>query len=162
MSNEATQTEGSAPQPDACAILMDLYKDDCTQARHHEEQRSSVTNIIVAVSAGLIAFIAHGKQLHHAAWMPCSLLIFLGLYGALCSAKHYERAQRHGIRARAYREKVAALCPTANLLEICDKAQKKTEHDFPCLARRKLYHLWIGLNLFISLLGALILFQALK
>ena len=162
MPTEEIKAHENTPLPDVSSLLMDLYKDDCTQARHHEAQRSSMTSIIVAVSAGLIAFIAHGKNVTHAAWMPCSLLIFLGLFGALFSAKQYERARRHGFRAKAYRVKLDSMYPTAQITTICKDADQEAQQEFPCLFQRRLHHFWIGLNLFISLLGAIILFQALK
>jgi hypothetical protein len=138
-------------------FLMTLYQDDCTQARHHETQRSTVANIVLAVSAALIGFATYDKTLSPADIVPSLLLVFLGVFGALFSAKQYERAKRHGHRAAAYRTQIAAMTQGADILTLMKDADGKTQKAFPHLSRLRLHPFWIALNAFITVTGLVML-----
>lgn len=43
-------------------ILWGMYQENCIQARHHESQRSTVTSILLSISAAILALVSLNKQ----------------------------------------------------------------------------------------------------
>ena len=76
-------------------ILWKLYEDNRNYARFHELQRSTATNLILAVSAGLIGLVTFDKNINLLDLPSVLFLDVLGIFGAIFSAKHYERARLH-------------------------------------------------------------------
>ena len=76
-------------------ILWKLYEDNRNYARFHELQRSTATNLILAVSAGLIGLVTFDKNINLLDLPSVLFLDVLGNFGAIFSAKHYERARLH-------------------------------------------------------------------
>jgi len=74
-------TKQSKPEAD---ILFKLYEEQWTQVRHLEDQRATVTNLIVVIASAILGFIV--QQGLSIEILPVSLLlIVLGVYGALTS-----------------------------------------------------------------------------
>jgi hypothetical protein len=134
-------------------ILALLYQEECSFARHHEELRASVANIIIAVSAGGMGLVAFDQKLA-VDDIPLTLFIaILGVFGAVFGSKHYERVRLHLNRARQYTKRLEELAPDmriASLREAGDEANKKR---FPRLFPLRLNSFWVALHLLIALLG---------
>jgi hypothetical protein len=79
----------SKPEVD---VLLKLYDEQWTQVRHLENQRATVTNLIVVIASAIIGLIV--QQGLSVEILPVSLLlIVLGVYGALSCDNYYERIQ---------------------------------------------------------------------
>jgi hypothetical protein len=149
---------GSGPVPDEDhAALRDahwkMYSENCTQARHHETQRSAVASAFIAIAGAVIGIITSHKALTPLDLPLTLLLVALGGFGAVFSAKQYERIQLHTRRARGYRDAYDALLPGAPLRSIKQKADDDNSKEFPQLSALRLNKFWIAMNLAISGLG---------
>jgi uncharacterized membrane protein YidH (DUF202 family) len=91
-----------------------MCQEHCTQGRHHEVQRATVSNFIIIVAGGLLAFIAN-KDVTRDKWVLAVFIIVIGLFGALFSAKQYERFSRHMGIASKYRHELEELLGTKPL-----------------------------------------------
>jgi len=85
-------------------FLWRMINEHMTQARHQETLRSSMTTLLITLSGAIIAFITFDKELTATDLAPAFLLLFLGVFGVLFSAKHYERFNFHISRVRVYRK----------------------------------------------------------
>lgn len=139
-------------------VFWKLYSEHCVQGRHHESQRSTVIGVTLAVAAAITGIATFDKGLGGLADGAMSIfLIFLGIFGAGFSLKHYERFNLHMQRARHYRDALDKLLPDQPIGRLKSEADKKHEKEFPRMCKWRLYRWWVGLNLAISLLGVALL-----
>src|ERR1700732_1188944 len=110
--------------PDPQTYLQAMYKEQCDQARQHENMRQQSTTLVLAVSAALAtvggtAFSATVQPLLSAG-APWVLALYallgwvvmeLARLGKALSLKHYERNMLHVARARQYRQRLLVLFP---------------------------------------------------
>lgn len=147
--------------PDISDFLWGMYEEHTTQGRHHETQRASVTNFIIVVAGGLVAFIAN-KDVTKDKWPLAAFLIIVGLFGALFSAKQYERFRFHMVAAGLYREELEKIVG-GDVDEIGHKAKGVHKSSFPSLlVKLRLYYFWIALHLLIMALGIALLVLTLR
>ena len=82
------------------------------------------------------------------------LLIILGLYGIVVTAKIYERTQMQVNRARKYRHRLDELVPDARLELLKKVADEEHFNRFPVMSKKiRLSRLWLALHGMIVLLG---------
>jgi hypothetical protein len=137
-------------------ILWKFYQEHCTWERHHEQQRASVTNLLLAVAAGVLGIVTFDKQLNNTDLPLTIFLIMQGIFGAIFSAKIYECFCMHQNRANHYRKALDFLLPDAKILKIRQDADNENEARFPKLHALRLHKFWIGLHLLITLFGAVL------
>jgi len=134
-------------------ILIQIYQEDCEFARHHENLRATVANIIIAVSAGILGIVAFDQKVNINDLPLTIFLTFLGIFGGIFSSKHYERVRLHLNRAKQYFSKLEAIAPATNLSELREKGNTANKSRFPRLFDLRLNRFWVALHLLISLLG---------
>lgn len=135
---------------DAC---WKLYAEHCTHVRHHEGQRSTVAASILAIASAIIGLVTFDKGIV-ASDLPLTILLaVLGCFGALFSAKQYERASLHTERARRFRDAVDATLPGKPLKSLKREADAAHEQDFPRLEKLRLNKFWVALYLLLSTIG---------
>jgi len=139
--------------PDEKDLLLALFQHNSEQARHHQIQRATTTNLIIVISSGIIGLIALDHQLNHADFYPALLLVVLGVFGALWSAKHHERFAYYTERARGYRDESDSLLPGAKLKTIKEAADEETKKKHKFLHKIQLWHLWVFLHIVIAVIG---------
>jgi hypothetical protein len=108
-------------------FLLAMYQEHTTHGRHHETQRAGATNLIIVVSGGILAFIAN-KGITKDTWPLAAFLFILGLFGALFSAKHYERYCYHRAHMRKYREHLES-CIGHGLGNIRTEAKEESKRN---------------------------------
>jgi len=141
-------------------FLWGMYQEHTNQGRHHETQRASVTNFIIIVAGGAIAFIAN-KNVTKDQWILAVFLIVIGLFGAIFSAKQYERFRFHMKAAGRYRQALEQNYKP-ELGDIRDDARLEHEKKFSkLLVSLPLYSFWIALHLLIAILGIILLLMTL-
>jgi hypothetical protein len=139
----------SKPEIDA---LLKLYEEQWTQVRHLENQRATVTNLIVVIASAILGFIV--QQGLSVEILPISLLlIVLGVYGALTSEKYYERIQLCIKRSTVFRDQIDKIQPEMNLAQIMKDFNTQHKERFPRLSKISLRSLWFFLHLAIALGG---------
>jgi hypothetical protein len=142
--------------PDKINILLDLYNEHCDWERHHENQRSSVTSILIAVAAGILGVVTFDGHINITDVPLTSFLIILGCFGALFSAKQYNSFTQHQERANKIREALDALVPDAKILTLRNAADKKTKLKNRVITKMRLHHFWNTLHILIALIGAIL------
>lgn len=135
---------------DAC---WKLYQEHCTHMRHHETQRSTVASSILVIATAILGVITFDKIIGPTDLPLSVLLIFLGAFGALFSAKQYERASMHTERARRYRDAIDAMLDGAPLKKLKKVADDDHAKDFPRLEPLRLNKFWGALYIVLALLG---------
>jgi hypothetical protein len=87
-------------------------------------------------------------------------IIILGVFGALFSAKQYERSRFHMSAAGLHRVELEELA-RVNLSKIRGDAEAKQKKDFPTTEAWRLNKFWTGIHALIAIFGAILLVQAL-
>jgi hypothetical protein len=82
--------------------LLGMYCESRTHARHYEDQRATVSNIIMLATVGLIGFIAQG-ELARDAWLLTVAIALVGAFGAVFTALYFRRIKRFEKQADEYR-----------------------------------------------------------
>ncbi len=137
-------------------VLWGLYLDHCTQCRHHESMRATVTNVFLTITAGVTGVIALDSEMN-ALDVPLTLFItLLGVFGAVNAAKNYERIQMHTERARSYRDALEELLPTTRIKALKQEADRKHNANWPRLHKVRLFWLWIGIQIGVVLFGVVL------
>lgn len=140
-------------------IWVRMYEEQIRHARHHESLRAQSTNLIVAVSAAILAFLSsktRSTPTHHALGV---LLIAINIYGLMLSLKHYERSRLHASVASHYRDAISAVTSLGGktIDDARTAAHKAHYRRFRIIRAIPAYVLWSGLHLAVALMGILIL-----
>jgi hypothetical protein len=136
--------------PDTATLAY--WNEHRQQLRQSESQRATLTNYVLVITAALTGLVAQYEFGPRA--LPLAILIIVvGGYGAVASAKYHERANYHLHQARALTKALSdagALLDNAAVLE-----QARADHNerFPLLYRIRLHTLWTTLNAAIALFG---------
>jgi uncharacterized membrane protein YidH (DUF202 family) len=142
--------------PDKVEVLLDLYNEHCDWERHHENQRSSVTSILIAVAAGILGVVTFDGHINIIDVPLTSFLIILGCFGALFSAKQYNRFTQHQERANKIREALDTFMPDAKILKLRNDADEKSKKKNLIISKMRLHHFWNTLHILIALIGAIL------
>jgi Ca2+/Na+ antiporter len=146
---------------DKTDFLWGMYQEHTTQGRHHEVQRATVTNFIIIVAGGVLAFVANGGVARDK-WVLAVFLIVIGLFGALFSAKQYERFRFHVVVAGKYRKELERLLDNS-LTGIREAGLSKHKSEFSSsIVKLRLHYFWIALHLLIMSLGVTLLIMTLR
>ncbi|HEX3960605.1 MAG TPA: hypothetical protein VHZ03_28860 [Trebonia sp.] len=133
-----------------------FWKEHREQLRQSESQRALLTNYILVIVAAVSGFIVQQHFVLHT--LPLSVLVIvIGLYGALASAKYHERAEYHLSQARALTRALVeggALSDHGSSLE-----EYRQVHylKYPRLHRIRLNRLWTGLHVGVCFYGIMLL-----
>lgn len=150
-------------------ILWKMYEDNRNQCRHHETQRSAVATLLLAVASGIVGLIKYDNLT--VAQLPLTLLwIVLGIFGALFSAKQYERYLFHRERYREYLAALDSILPNipvwsygrnrevqSDQLQALKKlADKRHAKEGNLLSKARLNWFWYTTYASITLLGVVL------
>jgi hypothetical protein len=136
-------------------VLLKFCEQQWMEAKQAEDQRATITNIILLVASAILGFIT--QKTLTSDMLPLSiLLIVLGIYGVITSEKLYERHQFHSARARSWRDRIDQLHPDAELLKRKEEAATAHNQKFSIMSRIRLHYLWVGLHLVIALAGVIL------
>jgi hypothetical protein len=130
---------------DTTDILLKHWEDQRTKFRHSEDQRATLTNIVLVVSSIGFGFLA--KQGLRDSMLAATIpLTIIGLYGVIASAKLAERASLHNRQGRAFADRLDELLPDLQLRQTYALARRRHNVAYGRLARLRLRHLWIALH----------------
>lgn len=138
-------------------LYLKLFQEYASEARHHEQQRATVTGFFSALAAGILTVVGLDKALCVSDIPVAVFLIAIGAFGCVFSAKQYERFFVCMERARQYRLALEETVPDSKILELKRNADKKAAARFPRLHDWRLGVLWVALHALIALLGSLLL-----
>ncbi|MBW4651716.1 MAG: hypothetical protein KME20_01455 [Kaiparowitsia implicata GSE-PSE-MK54-09C] len=137
---------------DETEILLKMHEEQWIHARHSEDQRATVTNLVITLASAGIAFIAQ-TGLNPTKLPITVLLIVLGFYGAFTSEKLSERSRYHIVRARLLRKRIDELNPNAKLEQLKEEAETYHKTRDSSMYEFKLHYLWLALHLAIAFTG---------
>ncbi|MFB7777744.1 hypothetical protein [Streptomyces bauhiniae] len=131
------------------------WKEHREQLRQCETQRSSLSSLLLVITAALSALIV--QQKFSTSVMPLCLFVALtGVYGAVAVSKYFERASYHLTQARALTKDLVELGVLGSD-EGLVRARVDHYQHFPRLHRIRLHRLWMILHLAIALYGLCLL-----
>lgn len=136
--------------------VLAYWNENRAQFRQSESQRAVLTNYVLAIAAAISGLVV--QQHFRILTLPLSIMVVLiGLYGALASAKYHERANYHLDQARALTKVLVqsgALPDSGPIL-----SQYRAEHyqKYPWLYRVRLHWLWTGLHLGVAAYGVVLI-----
>ena len=139
-------------------IWLRMYEEQTRHARHHETLRTNSTNVIVIISAAILALISSDSSSdaqHTTLWM---FLIVANGMGFLMSLKHWERSRLHHSVSDRYRTIVSdnAVLGNANLNE--ERKVGRMQHllKFRVLVWLPAHVLWPSLHAGIVVMAVLL------
>lgn len=136
---------------DQSTAVLAYLNEHRQQLRQSETQRSVLTNYLVVITAGLSGFIVQ-QQFARGTLAVALLIVGLGLYGALSTAKYHERAEYHLAQARALTQTLKSLGVLTDDPNL-DPARDRHYRKYPVLHRVRLHWLWTGLHLAVAAYG---------
>ena len=136
-------------------VWVRMYEEQLRHVRHHEVLRSQSTNIIVAISAAVLAFLGTSFSDSSSPTLLGTFLVAINGYGLLMSLKHYERSRLHVEVASAYRRRVSEVPALGDhTLEATRQcAHHAHKVNFTNTLGMRAYVLWSGLHLVLAALG---------
>jgi hypothetical protein len=143
----------NALMDDKIEMLWRLAKDNFEHGRQHEAQRSTVCGLCLVLAGAAVTAIGFDKELNSADFPFAVFVVGIGLFGALMSEKYYELFRLHGKTAEYLLKGISDLMPAPEIMAIKPAADAEHSRKFPRIARLRLHHLWVGLHLFVALIG---------
>jgi Ca2+/Na+ antiporter len=142
-------------------VLSSLCQENLEYCRHHERQRQAVTGFAIVVASALAVFTLSDKQLN--AWdvTVAFIIVVVGVFGAIMSAKHYERFDHHYERFRELRAALVARVDDLDIRTLNAQADARSEERSPYLSRWSLSRFWLGIHVVIIVVGLTLLVAAL-
>ena len=134
---------------------MRMYEEQLRHARHHETLRTQSTNLIIMISAAILAYLSSKIVLPSQSVVVGIFLILINLYGCIISLKHYERSQMHLEVSRHYRDVLSSLSAAGGTeLNKVRKAGRDAHNSQPNPIRKlRVYLLWSALHVLIALVS---------
>jgi hypothetical protein len=123
-------------------ILLNTINMYWNQSIQNENQRAAFTNYLIILIGALQGYIIQ-RQFDKFSILLSVLMIILGVFGALITAKYYERFRDQISRANILMEKLKEIEPTIDLNELEYKARQRHKKNFPYLIKIRLNWLWL-------------------
>lgn len=136
-------------------ILLHMIELNWTNARQAEDQRSAITGLIVVIASAIQGGLTQTGFSKNA--LPLTLmLVVLGAFGMLATAKLYERFQLNVAIAVNIRKRLEELNPDVQVKKIVDITENEHLAQHPILGRKvRLHNMWIMLHTLIVVLGTI-------
>jgi hypothetical protein len=141
---------------DEVDVLLKMWQEQRDQARQQENQRSTMTNLVLVVAAAGFGFLAKYGIRDAKMLLVTGPLTVLGAYGAISCAKFYERYHLHIAGALALKNRLDETYPQLRLEADRSAAHAEHQRKHPVLWRVRLNKLWIGLHGGIAAVGAIL------
>jgi len=133
-------------------VLLQFCEDHYTWCRHSENQRSTMTNLVITIAAALLAVIGYLGFV--VSTLPIAIfLVILGFYGIVMTLKFHERFRLHLELAGQWANRIDELCPNAKLNLLARQAFQKHKTTYVKLSKLQLHWFWVFIHILISLLG---------
>jgi hypothetical protein len=146
---------------DELEVTLEFWRDRRAQARQSEDQRATLSNLVLLVEVAGLGVIA-SQGLTRTMFAVSIPLIFLGAYGVVGTLKLYERHQLHASEARQIAKRIDQLMPSLEVKDALKDAARRHERRHPVLRRVRLHHIWTVLHVGGAMLGALLTVAILK
>lgn len=141
-------------------LLMMIVKEHWEEMRHAEDQRATITNLLIAIVALGSGFVTIVGLSAYTLFLG-ALLVVLGVYGCIMTAKLYERHQFDQKRVDYWYKQLDRLNPEAQFLALKELADREHYQEFAGILPKPLrfvtkihtHQLWLSLHASIALIG---------
>lgn len=137
---------------DSTDVLLQHWDEQRAQSRQCENQRATLTNMILLVASAALGFITQ-RGLDRPMLFVTVPLVVIGLLGAVASAKFYERFRLHNRQARRLTDQLVERLPDLAVDDAYTQARRQHNTRYRFLTKIRLHHLWISLHLAIAITG---------
>jgi hypothetical protein len=155
----------SAPGPGAgntkTQLLWSLYLSERDFIKHHEIQRTTASNILAAVAAGLIVASGNIETSPVEGLIIPVLLMGIGWFGFLFCGKLYSLLKLHAARSYEYLEMLGREHPELEIIRVKGKVDAENKKAYPFFSGLRLNRVWSLFHLLIFASGAIFFFIAL-
>lgn len=134
-------------------LLWNLYMSERGFIKHHENQRTTASNILTAIAAGLIVALGTGNLSVEIQMLISYLLSVIGFFGYVFCTKLYALIKLHASRSYEYLKILDSNFKEINVLEIKDLVQTKNKDNFKYFGKLGLNTIWRIFHLFICCTG---------
>ena len=142
-------------------IVLNEIDRQWSQAKQSEDQRATLSNFIVLIAVAAQGYIID-KDFPKRALVVAVVLMCLGLFGVVATAKYYERFRMSMTRVGRLREKLDGLFPDLKLDVTEALADRRHHSRYPYLSAVRLHLLWRAIMGSIFALGAYDLYVILE
>jgi len=152
-----------ADDKDKITIILAEFNSHVDWQRHNENQRAQLTNILLAISAAIIALIPKDRALTFNDWPVGAVLIGIGVFGVLAVMKYWERFLYHVRRTEALRNVLDSNFSNNLLNNARKEAIKEHNKGWRPFLKDKYFMqhwLWEGVFISIALIGLYFLGKA--
>jgi hypothetical protein len=125
-------------------LFLELYKEQTTHARHTEQQRQQMTQLILATGAALLGAMAALRFSIYCLPLAAAM-IRLGSFGSGFTRTYSDRLDGHTSRARELRKAADS--------EVAAGAAQRIFDENPVVKSDRIRTYWYGLNRAIQFLG---------
>ena len=133
-------------------FLLRVLEENWILARQAEDKRAMIAHVNIAaatVANEILVLVGFKKNA-----LPLTiLLMILGIYGIIATAKLYERSQYHIQRARKLRARLDELYPDTQVEMLQKSAENEHKILYPRLVNVRLNTIWLSLHTLIAILG---------
>lgn len=138
---------------DVSTIFTSLYSEHAAWSRHQESQRSSISNLIITITAISVGLISYDNKIDISD-IPFSIFIVLiGLFGIIFVYKYYVQFKYHDSRVEAYKNQLNSIVPNADILDIEKKSDNDHRGKYSLFSKLNLYQIWMVFHGFIVIAG---------
>ena len=137
---------------DQSGAVLAYWSEQRQQLRQSEGQRAVLTNYVLVIASALTGFAVQQK-LSRDTLPLATLVMIVGIYGAVTVAKYHERAEYHLTQARALTKTLICLGALPDDETLLDEHRQRHYAKYPRLHRIRLHILWTGLHATIAMLG---------
>jgi hypothetical protein len=141
-------------------VLLKMYETRYMLAKQAEDQRATMSNFLITIAAVMFAFISQ-QGFSKKTILVSLLTIILGFFGLFMSTKYAQHYLNNYRVAMGIRERIAQLCPEAQLQEIEHKASDEIAHRYLFFSKFPTLYLWSALHISVCLVGGLCILLAL-
>ncbi|NQE67376.1 hypothetical protein NG2371_01828 [Nocardia gamkensis] len=134
-------------------VLLRLWQEQHAQARQSENHRAVMTLVVVIGAVGGMAYVALQSDSRITSAAVASAVGLLGVFGALISAKYYERFKLHVYGANHFHRRLDELYPELRIEQLWSENENQHRRKYKVLSGIRLHHLWVAAHLGIALLG---------
>lgn len=133
-------------------VLLQILDKQWLQAKQSEDQRATMTNLIIIVAIGLEGLVVQ-RGFDRNSLALAVVIVLLGFYGVIVSAKYYERFKLSTHRIKKIVEMLDEIAENSQACALDEAAEEEHRKQYPVLTQVRLHHLWLLLHLCIALFG---------
>lgn len=134
-------------------LLWKLYESERAMITHHENQRMTASNILAVISAGLVVAIGTEALTTEIKFLVSLLMVLIGLFGCIFSAKLYALIKLHAERSYRYLKVLDEDIASVEIKRFKEEAKLVNQRKFRYSNLFALHQIWHGFHLTICLTG---------